>query len=78
MPRTGLAFRHCGGFHVYSPEGHIGFVEDVLFGCDAERPAALAIRSGLFRARVAVVALEDVVEILPAERRLVVKALPPS
>jgi hypothetical protein len=76
--RAGLAFRHCGGFRVHSPDGYIGFVEDVLFGCDADRPVALAVRSGLFRPRVELVALEDIVEILPSERRLIVRALPPS
>ncbi len=65
-----LAFRHCAGFRVESPDGHIGFVEDVLFGSDPERPSALAIRKGLFSRHVDLVALEDVEEVVPNERRI--------
>jgi hypothetical protein len=69
-----LAFRHCAGFRVESADGHIGFVEDVLFGSDPERPSALAIRSGLFSRHVDLVALEDIEEVVPNERRIRLRA----
>ena len=42
--------RNCHGFRVYSPRGRLGIVEDVLYGGDPDRPAALAVRGGLFGA----------------------------
>lgn len=75
LARAGVTFRHYRGFRVYSHDGNVGYVEDVLFGHDRERPLALAVRSGLFHSRIELVAFDDIVEILPSERRLVVTAL---
>jgi hypothetical protein len=69
-PARLMTFRHCAGFRVESEDGPVGFVEEVLFGADRERPAALAIRSGLFNHRVQIVPLEAVEEIVVMERRI--------
>ena len=75
---AGLSSRRCRGFRVQSPDGHVGFVEEVLYGSDPEEPAALAVRSGIFCQRVEIVALEAIVEIVASERRIVVRGLPAS
>jgi hypothetical protein len=73
-PARLVTFRHCAGFRVESEDGHVGFVEDVLFGADQERPAALAIRSGLFNHRVQLVSVEAVQEVVPNERKVRLRA----
>ena len=78
MVWAGLAFRHWGGFRVHARDGYVGFVEDMLFGSDTEAPAALAVRSQHLRSRVEFVPLDEIVEIVPSERRLVLRAIPPN
>jgi len=65
-----LAFRHCSGFRVEWPDGEIGFVEDVLFGSDPDRPAALAVRCERPGGDVEIVALEAVEAVYAGERRI--------
>jgi hypothetical protein len=65
--------RNCHGFRVYSPRGRLGIVEDVLYGGDPDRPAALAVRGGLFGRRVEVVPVESVEEISPRQTRIAVR-----
>ncbi|HSK15887.1 MAG TPA: hypothetical protein VK915_06925 [Gaiellaceae bacterium] len=62
--------RHCHGFRVDSPRGRVGIVEDVLYGADRDRPAALAVRGGVLGRRLALVPLEDVAAVEPRRKRI--------
>jgi hypothetical protein len=64
------AIGDCDGYRVVSSEGYLGSVEAVLYGAES-RPAALAIRSGLFSRELLIVAVEDVCEI-SSERKMLV------
>jgi hypothetical protein len=66
--------RFCHGFKVVTPKGRLGIVEDVLYGVDADRPAALAVRGGLFGTRVEVVPVEEVAHIIPRSKLLSLRA----
>jgi hypothetical protein len=65
--------RNCHGFRVETPDGRLGIVEDVLYGADPNRPAALAVRGGLFGTRVEIVPTEELGRIDP--RRTLVTLL---
>jgi hypothetical protein len=60
----------CDGYRAISSDGYVGTVEAVLYGAES-RPAALAIRRGLFSQEIVIVAIEDVHEI-SSERRILV------
>jgi hypothetical protein len=64
----------CDGYRAISPDGYVGTVDAVLYGAES-RPAALAIRRGLFSQEIVIVAIEDVYEISPERRILVLGAL---
>jgi hypothetical protein len=64
---------HCEGFRVVGPEGQIGVVDHLVYRSRADRPDIVAVTSGLWRARTAEVAVADVVEVWPAQARLVVR-----
>jgi hypothetical protein len=73
MTALGDLLRHCHGFRVETPRGRLGVVEDVLYG-DGERPAALAVRGGLFGQRVELVPVENVASVEPRRKRLLLAA----
>jgi hypothetical protein len=64
------------GFRVDSPDGRVGFVEELRFGSSTERPDALAVRAGLFGRLLLIVPIDQVEKILPDERRIVLRASP--
>ena len=64
---------HCEGFRVDGPEGHIGVVDHLVYRSRADRPDIVAVTAGIWRARTAEVAVADVVEVRPAQARLVVR-----
>jgi hypothetical protein len=66
--------RRSQGFEVVSPDGHVGFVEDVL--PEGEAPDALVVRSGRFRRRALAVPVDEVAEIAPRQTRLVLRRSP--
>ncbi len=66
--------RHCHGYRVDSPRGRVGIVEDVLYGADHDRPAALAVRGGLLGRRLELIPIEEVDTIHPRRNRLVLRA----
>lgn len=66
--------RQCHGFRVDWADGRVGIVEDVLYGADRDRPAALAVRVGLFGRRVDLVDVEEVAALVPRARRVVLRA----
>ncbi len=63
----------CAGFRVDGPGGRVGVV--ALVRTEAGRPVSLVVRAGPFVARRwIVVPIEEVVDIMPATRRVVVSA----
>jgi hypothetical protein len=63
---------HCEGFQVDGCSGSVGVVEHVVFELRQDRPDLLAVRrGGPHRQRTVDVPVVDVVEIRPAEQRLV-------
>lgn len=70
--------RHCEGFQVDDDGRRLGVVECVAYRSRADVPDVILVRSGRLHLHVAVVAVRDVVEIRPAERRLVVQSRAPA
>lgn len=66
---------HCQGFLVNSATAGIGVVDEVLLD-PAGQPEGLLVRVGGFRGRDVVLALEDVLEIVPEARVIGVCGLP--
>lgn len=64
---------HCEGFRVDSPGGRLGIVEHVVYGSRVDRPDLVAVSRGVWRVRTAEVPVADVVEVLPAQERLVLR-----
>ena len=64
------------GFRVDSPSGRVGFVEELRFGSSMQRPDALAVRAGLFGRVLLIIPVEQVAQILPQERRILLRASP--
>lgn len=64
------------GFQIVSPEGRVGVVEDVR----SARPGAeaLVVRTGPFKRRLLSIPVDDVFEVVPARRRVLVRTSPPT
>jgi hypothetical protein len=62
----------CEGFRVEGPEGRIGTVTGLPFSGSIE-PELLEVRSGLLNHRLLMIPVEDVLEILPKQRRVIVR-----
>lgn len=68
--------RWCEGFRVDSPDGRIGFVEDVLLDLDSGRAEALVVRAGLSGRRLLLVSTANVEEVVPRRKRIVLRGSP--
>jgi hypothetical protein len=66
----------CEGFEVETPEGRLGIVEWLVFDSRHDRPDTFAVRTGHVRHRSVLVAVSDVVNVLPEERRITLAANP--
>jgi hypothetical protein len=64
---------HREGFRVDGPGKRSGVVEHVVYRTRLDRPDKLAVTSGIWRPRTDEVRVQDVVEVRPAEQRLVVR-----
>jgi hypothetical protein len=62
----------CEGFRVESPDGEIGTVRGLRFR-DSIEPELLEVRTGLFGRRVLLIPVDQVDEILPKEKRIVLR-----
>lgn len=62
---------HCEGYHVESPSGRLGLVEEIL-PSNGDRPGLLAVRGGVLGRRLLVVPTSDVAFIVPRAERLFV------
>jgi hypothetical protein len=65
----------CEGFRVESNKREIGTVHGLRFKGSLE-PDLLEVRTGLFGRRVLLIPVEQVAELLPKERRIVLRASP--
>jgi hypothetical protein len=70
---TDYWLHRCEGFRVESRAGRIGTVKGVRFRRSI-KPELLEVRAGLFSHRRRLIPVEDVVEILPKQRRIIVRA----
>ena len=59
----------CEGFRVDSKDGRVGIVEEVRFSSN-DQPEALAVRTGLFRLRLAIVPVDEVERVSPQAKRI--------
>jgi hypothetical protein len=67
----------CQGFRLEAAGKRVGVVEEVLVG-DDKRPAALLVQGGLLGTKSFIVAVEDVLAVIPRSRRIVVQSNPPA
>lgn len=68
------ALARCEGFGVYTSMARVGTVEEVRFASDGDRPAALAVRAGLLGSWRLLVPVDQVAEVVPRERRVVLRS----
>lgn len=64
---------HCEGYRVESPEGELGYVEEVVEAPDRGAPLALRVRIGC--SDLIEIVVEDVVELRPQGERILIRAL---
>ncbi len=62
----------CCGFRVSAPDGHVGYVEEVLLASEGTSPAALVVRGE----RAILVPAREIAEVLPGEERVVLRSRP--
>jgi hypothetical protein len=68
--------RRCEGFRVDSPQGRVGFVEEVRYASRVDRPDVIAVRAGRLGRLLLIVPVEEIAEILPREERIVLHRSP--
>ncbi len=64
--------RTCEGFSVESDGGRVGIVEEVRLSRERQ-PKALAVRTGLFRTRLLIVPIDDVEQVVPRNKRVLLR-----
>jgi hypothetical protein len=62
----------CEGFSVESDDGRVGIVEEVRLSRERQ-PEALAVRTGLFRTRLVIVPIDDVHQVVPQHKRVLLR-----
>jgi hypothetical protein len=60
--------RHCTGFRVEGPAGHLGYVEEVLLNSEEDAPEALLVRG----TSTIVVPLSQILRVVPGQERVLV------
>jgi hypothetical protein len=73
---TGIDLAALGdshGYRVDDADGRVGTVDGVVAGAWSDRPDAIEVRVGLFQPAILVVGVEDVVEVDPVRRRVIVR-----
>jgi uncharacterized protein CbrC (UPF0167 family) len=65
---------HCEGFRVDTPDGHLGFVEEIVWSDDGAKPIALRVRSSFGRRGLVTVGIDDVVEVPQDGSSILVRA----
>jgi hypothetical protein len=64
----------CEGYGVYTQLAHVGTVESVRMSAGENRPASLTVRTGLLGSWLLEVPADQVAEVSPRERRLVLRS----
>jgi len=72
----GYWLRRCEGFRVESPQGRVGFVEEVRYATRCDRPDVIAVRAGLLGRLLLILPVGEVAEILPREELVVLQRSP--
>jgi hypothetical protein len=68
--------RRCEGFRVDSPDGRVGFVEEVRYASRLDRPDVIAVRVGLLARLLLIVPVGEIAEISPGDERIVLHRSP--
>jgi hypothetical protein len=66
----------CDGFVVETATRRLGKVVGVRFGAGSNKPEVIEVRAGLLGRTLLLLSVEDVIEILPEQRRVLVKDPP--
>lgn len=67
---------HSQGFRIDASGGRVGVVADVLFRSRPDRPDLLVVRAGRCGTKLLVVSAENVEEVIPGEKRVVLQGSP--
>ena len=68
--------RRCEGFLVETPSKRIGRAVGIRYGEGSNEPELLEVRAGLFGRTVLLISVDDVAEIAPEERRILLNDPP--
>jgi hypothetical protein len=68
--------RRCEGFRVDSPQGPVGFVEEVRYASRLDRPDVIAVRAGFLGRLLVIVPVGEIAEILPRHELVVLHRSP--
>ena len=69
----GSIITRCEGFAVHTQLARVGTVETVTIRPGDERPSSLTVRAGLVGTWLIEVPLDQVAEVVPRERRIVLR-----
>jgi hypothetical protein len=74
----GNRLAHCEGFTLVSPNGRIGTVAEIRYGPSRrwDCPSELVVHAGRSGRRLLIVPADDVAEVLPEQRLVVLRASP--
>jgi hypothetical protein len=67
---------HCEGYCVDTPEGHVGFVEEVALDPLSDEPTALLVRRNKEGHGITPVALADVIGVRPEAETVLIATAP--
>jgi hypothetical protein len=67
--------RHCEGYRVDSPDGHHGYVEEIVLLPDEDTPTGFLVRGG---SGLTFVSVDQIRDFSPGAQRILVDPLPPA
>jgi hypothetical protein len=70
---VGSILTRCEGFAVHTQLARVGTVEAVTIRPGEERPSSLTVRAGLVGSWLLEVPLDQVAEVMPRERRIILR-----
>jgi len=65
--------RRCEGFFVETSGKRIGRVAGIRYGERSNEPAVLEVRAGIFGRKVLLISVDDIAEIAPESRRVILR-----
>jgi hypothetical protein len=69
----GYWLRRCEGFAVETPTRRIGRVAGIRYGELSNEPAVLEVRAGMFGRKTLLIGVDDIAQVDPEKRRIVVQ-----